>query len=98
MLTESPESHIIMQHPFLLEGLMCGWEYTPGSVSWTCGKQSKGGGQSVTEVADPAFPLFPTDLLKHLKSLYSLVKLLNGYCLQGAPSTDANYNSWVAIT
>jgi len=87
-----------MWHPFLLERLRSGWEYTPGSVSWTYGEQSKGEGQTITEVADTTFPLFSADLLKNLKSLYSLVKLLNGYCLQGAPSTDANYNSCVVIT
>lgn len=63
-----------------------------------CGKQSNEEDQAITEVADATFLLFPTDLLNHLKSLYSLVKLLNGCCLQGAPSTDDNYNSWVAIT
>lgn len=98
MLPGSPESRIIVQHPFLPERLRSGWEYSPGRVSWACGKQSNGEGQAITEVADPAFPSFPTDLLKHLKSPYSLVKLLNRCCLQGAPSTDANYNSWVAIT
>lgn len=98
MLPENPNSHIIMWQPFLLEMLRSGWEYTLRSVSCIRGRQSNGEGQAITEVADPVFPLFTTDFLKHLKSLCSLLKLLNSYCLQGAPSTDANCNPWLAIT